>query len=88
MVGAESAEESRVRDHAEPAFADKRGAEKRGWQRREEEEAVGDEVVVLQRGHQGLRFGRLAPVVVFDREPKSLRGKMVTVSEDHHLGFR
>jgi hypothetical protein len=77
VVGAESAEETRFGDHAVPALADERGADERGWQRWEADEAVGDEIVALQWGRQRRRFGRLAlaPVGVLDRERKSLRVK-------------
>lgn len=93
LVMGELAEDTGVGEHAEPARADERGADERGWQRREEEEAVGDEVVVLQRGHKRCRSVRLATIfVVFDREPKFMWEKMVTLSMEvcwnPHLGFR
>jgi len=55
VVGAEAAEEPGVGDEAAPAPADRGGARERGRQRREAEQDLAEEVVVVQRGGAGRR---------------------------------
>lgn len=55
VVGAEAGEEPGVRDEAAPALADRGGARERGRERREAEQDLAEEVVVVQRGGAGRR---------------------------------
>lgn len=68
VVGAEAAEEPGVGDEAAPAPADRGGARERGRDRREAEQDLAEEVVVVQRGGAGgqiaLRGGRRCGVSV------------------------
>jgi hypothetical protein len=50
VVGAEEAEELGVGDEPSPARADRGGAGKRGWARREAEEDLTEEIVDFERG--------------------------------------
>lgn len=52
MVPAEAAEELGVGEDAAPALAHRRCTGERGWLRREAEEDLTEEVLVLQRGRR------------------------------------
>lgn len=75
VVGAEAAEEPGVGDEAAPAPADRGGARERGRQRREAEQDLAEEVVVVQRGGAGRR-------VALRRAPRC-RGSLGTLRSPH-----
>ena len=57
VAGAEAAAEVGVGDEAAPALADEGGAGERGGLRREAEEDLGEDVVVVRQSHRRGRAG-------------------------------